>query len=600
MKSKLCALLVLASTSLTLAQQTRIVGGVTTTTGAYPFMTALIEKGSTPANGQFCGAALIAPQWVLTAGHCLEGTPAASLEVWIGGRSLTNAAEGIRVGVSQVVTHPSYGDNAQGALVYDFCLLKLARAVTEITPLPLIEAATQVAPGITARAIGWGATSEGGSSSSTLRQVDLPIIALSVAGRTIPGLGVSHIAAGRVTGGIDTCQGDSGGPLLVRNTAGAWLHSGTVSFGNGCARPGEYGIYGNTFTVKPWIQSYIGGVITPTDDHSNTTVNASPLALNTNALGDLETNGDLDVFRVMLTTGGTLTVNSSGSTDVVGTLLNSSGTTLLTDDNGNGSPNFRLTYIAPSATTLFVRVSGKTTTTVGGYNLNAAITSTPPSTGDIDVRLGTTVLLMNGTISYGTRPLNGTALNQTITLANTGKATLAINSVSLSGSDFQIVTQPAKTIAAGKTTSFIVSFRPTSSGTKQASLSISSNDPDENPFTLSLTGSGQGTGDDHSNTLASATPVSLPSTTPGIINTGTDLDFFRFTLTATRSVTLRSTGSLDTYATLYDQNGNIITEADDDTDLNFAIIETLPPGTYYLSVEGYSTSDIGAYSLSAR
>lgn len=600
MKSKLCALLLLTSASLSLAQQTRIVGGVTTATGAYPFMTALIEKGSSPANGQFCGAALIAPQWVLTAGHCLEGTPASSLEVWIGGRSLTNAAEGIRVAVSQVITHPSYGDNAQGALVYDFCLLKLARAVTEITPLPLIEAAAQVAPGITARAIGWGATSEGGSGSTTLRQVDLPIVALSVAGRTIPGLGVSHIAAGRVTGGIDTCQGDSGGPLLVRNAAGAWLHSGTVSFGNGCARPGEYGIYGNTFTVKPWIQSYIGGVITPTDDHSNTTVNASPLALNTSTIGNLESNSDIDVFRLMLTTGGTLTINSTGTTDVVGTLLNSSGATLVTDDNGNGTPNFRLTYTAPAATTLFVRVSGKTTTTRGGYSLNATLTSTPPATGDLDVRLGTTILPMNGTVSYGTRPLNSTALNRTITLANTGKATLAINSVSLSGSDFQIVTQPARTIAAGKTTSFIASFRPTSSGAKQATLTINSNDPDENPFTLTLTGSGQGTGDDHGNTLASATPVSLPSTTSGTINTGTDLDFFRFTLTTARTVTLLSTGSLDTYATLYNQNGSILTEADDDIDLNFNITQTLPAGTYYLSVEGYSSSDIGAYSLSVR
>jgi secreted trypsin-like serine protease len=600
MKTKLTVLSILAAAGLASAQQARIVGGGATTTGAYPFMTALIEKGATPANGQFCGAALVAPQWVLTAGHCLEGTPATSLEVWIGGRNLNNAAEGIRVGVTQVISHPNFGENAQGALVYDFCLLKLSRAVTEIAPLPLIEAAAQVAPGITARAIGWGATSEGGSGSTSLLQVDLPIVSLTIAGQSVSGLGATHIAAGRASGGIDTCQGDSGGPLLVRNASGAWLHSGTVSFGNGCARPGEYGIYGNTIALKPWILSYIGGAVTPTDDHSNTTVNASALSLGGNAIGNLEVGNDMDVFKVMLTAAGTVTINSTGSTDVVGTLLSSTGATLATDDSGNGAPNFRLTHTATAATTLFVRVSGKTAATTGGYGLNATFTSTTPNVGDIDVRNGSIVIPMNGSVDYGTRPVNGTALSRTITLANTGKAALAINSVSVTGSDFRISTQPAKSIAAGKTTGFSVSFKPTSAGAKQATLTITSNDPDENPFTVILTGIGQGAGDDHGNSIATATTVAFPSTTAGVINSGTDLDFFKITLSSARSVTLKSTGSVDTYATLYDASGNILTEADDDIDTNFLINETLPAGIYYLSVEGYSSTDLGAYSLSVR
>ncbi len=601
MKTKLCALILLGSVAIATAQQTRIVGGTTTTAGAYPFMTALVEKGATPANGQFCGSALIAPQWVLTAGHCMEGTPASTVEVWIGGRNLANAAEGIRVGVTQVIMHPNFGENAQGALVYDFCLLKLSRAVTERTPLPLIEAVAQVAPGITARSIGWGATSEGGSSSSILLQVDLPIVALSLAGGSGAGLGATHLAAGRVSGGIDTCQGDSGGPLMVKNASGAWLHSGTVSYGNGCARPGEYGIYGNTIAVKPWIVGYIGGVVTPTDDHSNTTTNATTLAVNSSATGNLEVGGDADVFKVMLTAAGTLTINSSGSTDVVGTLLNSAGTAVSTDDSGNGVPNFRLTYTATAATTVFVKVTGKTTTTTGGYGLSTIFSGNAALTGDIDVRVGTTVIAMDGSIDYGTRPVNGTALNKTITLANTGKAALAINSVSVVGSGFTVVTQPAKSIAAAKTTSFIVSYKATAAGAQQAGLTINSNDPDENPFSVTLTGAGQGgtSGDDHGNTIATATSVAVPSTKAGNISTGTDIDFFKFTLSAARSVTLRSTGTLDAYATLYDASGNVLDEADDisGSNYNFSMTQSLPAGTYYISVEGYSSSDLGAYSL---
>ena len=161
--------------------------------------------------------------------------------------------------------------------------------------------------------------------------------------------------------------------------------------------------------------------------------------------------------------------------------------------------------------------------------------------------------------------------------------------------------QPAKSIAAAKTTSFIVSYKATAAGAQQAALTINSNDPDENPFTVNLTGAGQGStsGDDHGNTIATATSVAVPSTKAGNISTGTDLDFFKFTLSAARSVTLRSTGTLDTYATLYNASGSVLDEADDisGTNYNFSMTQSLPAGTYYISVEGYSSSDLGAYSL---
>ena len=424
-------------------------------------MTALVEKGATPSSGQFCGAALVAPQWVLTAGHCMEGTPASSVEVWIGGRDLRNAAEGVRVAVSQVIMHPNYGENSQGALVYDFCLLKLARAVTERTTLPLVETSAQVAAGLTSRAVGWGATSEGGSGSQILKQVDLPLVSLAIAGQTIPGLGATHLAAGRVSGGIDTCQGDSGGPLLVKNAAGQWLHGGTVSFGNGCARPGEYGIYGNTISVKSWLQNYIGGGgTTPTDDHSNTTTNPSSLAINGSATGQLEVGGDRDVFRVQALNAGTLTITSSGTTDVVGELLNSAGTLLSSDDNGNGGVNFRLTRTLTAGATFFVRVSGKSATTTGGYGISAALTSTPTN-GEVDVMNGTVALAHDAsTLDFGTRTVNGTALTKTITIYNRGQGSLAINGASVSpAGSFTVNTQPAKSIAAGGKTSFVVAFK---------------------------------------------------------------------------------------------------------------------------------------------
>jgi secreted trypsin-like serine protease len=603
MKTKLTSLLLIhCLATAALVQRKRVVGGTTTTSGAYPYMTALVEKGATPSNGQFCGAALVAPQWVLTAGHCMEGTPASAIDVWIGGRDLRNEAEGVRVAVSQVIMHPNYGENAQGALQYDFCLLKLARAVTERTTLPLVETAAQVAPGITSRAIGWGATAEGGSGSNVLLQVDLSIVSLSIAGQTIPGLNSAHLAAGRASGGIDTCQGDSGGPLMVRNSAGLWSHGGTVSFGNGCARPGEYGIYGNTITVKPWITGYIGGVTTPVDDHANTIATASNLAPNGTATGNLETAGDVDVLKVTVASAGTLTINSTGGTDVIGTLLNASGATLSTNDDGAGAPNFRLGTAVTSAATFYVRVSGKTSTTTGAYGLSATLTSTPVAVGDIAVRDGSTNVPLNGSIAYGSRVVNSAALNKTITLANTGNGTLAINGATLSGSgSFSLVSQPATRVNAGGTTSFIIAFRPTSAGALQSTLTITSNDPNENPYRITLTGTGQASAtDDYGNTIATATRVTLPVSLPGVISSGTDRDFFTFTLPASKTVTLRTLGSPDTYGILYNSSGRIITQADDSTDYDFVITRSLAAGTYYLRVEGYSTANVGPYTVSIQ
>lgn len=583
-------------------QVARIVGGGTTTLGAYPYMTALIEKGATPSASQFCGAALVAPQWVLTAGHCLEGTPASTLEVWIGGRDLRNAAEGIRVGVSQVITHPSFGENAQGALVYDFCLLKLARPVTERAVLPLVEAVSQVAPGISSRVLGWGTTSEGGSSSAILKSVDLPLVSLSVAGGSGAGLGVSHLAAGFAAGGADSCQGDSGGPLMVRNAGGAWVHGGTVSYGDGCARAGAYGIYGNTLTVKTWIQGYIGGVTPTVDDHGNTVATASNLGLGSTAGGNLEKGGDLDLFKVVVTGPGTLTVNSTGSTDVVGTLLSSSGSALVTDDNGAGGVNFRLVRAITAAGTFYVRVAGKTTSTTGSYGVATAFLPTKEAAGDIVLRQGTATLAMNGTLGFGAVKVSGAVVTKTVTVANTGQGALSIQEVRLLGasaSSFRIDTQPAGTIAAGKTTSFRVSCAAVAAGALQAVLEVVSDDPDESPYRVNLTATSTGSvGDDHGNTLATATRVLVPGSMAGNIQSGADLDYFAFTLATAATVTIQTTGNLDSYGTLYSSSGSVLTEADDTgSNLNFTIRRSLAAGTYYVAVEGYDSSSTGAFTL---
>ena len=63
----------------------------------------------------------------------------------------------------------------------------------------------------------------------------------------------SMICAGGVEG-EDSCQRDSGGPLTYVSGEQHVL-IGDVSFGDGCAKAGKYGVYGRISFFRSWIES---------------------------------------------------------------------------------------------------------------------------------------------------------------------------------------------------------------------------------------------------------------------------------------------------------------------------------------------------------
>ena len=87
----------------------------------------------------------------------------------------------------------------------------------------------------------------------------------------------------------------------------------------------------------------------------------------------------------------------------------------------------------------------------------------------------------------------GSNASRTFTIKNTGGAALTGLAVSKSGAnkgDF-IVTSPAgTTLASGASTTFKVTFKPGAKGTRNAEIHVKSNDADENPFDIRLTGQG--------------------------------------------------------------------------------------------------------------
>jgi len=226
-----------------------IVGGEKADPGEYPWQVALMEYGE-----QYCGGTLIAPDWVLTAAHCVEY---GADQVMLGAHQLDKEESTHQIiDVSQIVVHPDYDTYTIDS---DIALLKLAQPATlndRVQTIDLLQ--NQAEAGTLSTIIGWGTTSEMGSPSSVLREVSVPLVSHAMCDRVYEGeITENMICAGQAMGGKDSCYGDSGGPLMVSDGGDGWLQAGIVSWGEGCALMGSYGVYTNVPQFLDWIQSYL-------------------------------------------------------------------------------------------------------------------------------------------------------------------------------------------------------------------------------------------------------------------------------------------------------------------------------------------------------
>ncbi len=233
----------------------RIVGGVPANLKEFPFIASL-QKNSR----HFCGGALIAKNWVLTAAHCVAGSGTSKLKIKIGllKQGDTNGVEAFSV--NKIITHPEYNDSSSD---YDFALLQL-NGESRYNPIGLnadeIDIPDEEDKAPIATTAGWGAISEGGNLSSKLLKVDVPLVSDRRCEFAYPSqITKTMICAGFEKGGKDSCQGDSGGPLIIESGAGEKILIGVVSWGEGCARPKKYGVYSEVNSIHNWIKNQLGG-----------------------------------------------------------------------------------------------------------------------------------------------------------------------------------------------------------------------------------------------------------------------------------------------------------------------------------------------------
>jgi secreted trypsin-like serine protease len=221
----------------------RIIGGIPTS--RYPDCVAVGSK-----NRWCCTGTLVAPNVVVTAGHCVDGDCADRVFV---GEDVTKPQAGTVIPVDDAQSHPEYGPPN---LTHDIAVLILSKDA-ECTPRPIADA-NMLEKATSVRLAGYGNTDVFSSGGFGIRRmVDVPLASPKRRYGADPD---TEFVAGAPFLDRDSCNGDSGGPAYVQSKQHWYLAGATSRATASTIRPcGDGGIYTRVHVFEDWVRSVPGG-----------------------------------------------------------------------------------------------------------------------------------------------------------------------------------------------------------------------------------------------------------------------------------------------------------------------------------------------------
>jgi hypothetical protein len=323
---------------------------------------------------------------------------------------------------------------------------------------------------------------------------------------------------------VGCCEGsgnsDSNSSIYTAASGAQVFASGTIQWSWGLDNySASYANAGIQRTTANILNNFISGASTPAP-----AVSLSPTSL---SFGNQQVNTTSAAQAVTLTNSGNaaLTISSIGL----------SGTNSGDFAQTNNCPS---TVAASASCTINVTF---TPTATGTRSASVSITDNASGSPHTVALSGSgtsapapVVSLSPTSLSFGNQNVGTTSTAQTVTLTNSGNAALTISSISLAGSnpgDFaQSNTCPtgSSTLAAGSNCTISVTFSPTASGSRSASVSITDN-ASGSPHAVSLSGTG-------------VTPAPAVTLTPSSLTFSSQVVG---TTSAAQSVTLKNSGTAD-------------------------------------------------------
>lgn len=301
--------------------QPKIINGQTASSTQFAWQVGLMQGSTNLYDNQFCSGTIIAAQWVVTAAHCVEQSPA-DLHIIAGVTDLFDEARAQVIAVDKVQIHPQFMSlNSSGALNHDIALLHLSRPIDflrcgqrcqQIDWLNTQTETDSIQRGTSALINGWGRTvdcaddpirceqlSETATGQLVLSPAKLQWATVNISSCSASpsqhdrrDINANMLCAAAPRFDRDTCQGDSGGGMTVTSANGrGQVLAGITSWGNGCAQTHYPAVYTRVARYDQWIKNRMAGLPSTADarvsDVDNSTfwrnLNASTSTLSTNS-----------------------------------------------------------------------------------------------------------------------------------------------------------------------------------------------------------------------------------------------------------------------------------------------------------------------------